>query len=134
MDWLRSSTVSSSACCQRPWRSMHGRDWDLQLPYILFAYRAAVQDSTKVSLFCLLYGRQPLLPMDAAFSQPRSVYLVYFEDHTLPESSCQTYLKHGSWPMTELRKPKPSNRLSMTRRASLRIWLLETRLWFTTRV
>ena len=59
----------------------HGRDWDRNLPYILFAYREAVQDSTKISPFYLLYGHRPLLPMDAALSQPRSVYRVDFEDY-----------------------------------------------------
>ena len=33
-----------------------GRDWDHHLPYVLFAYRASLQESTKESLFFLLYG------------------------------------------------------------------------------
>ena len=31
----------------------YGKDWDRRLPYVLFAYRVAVHDSTKSSLFCL---------------------------------------------------------------------------------
>ena len=39
-----------------------GRDWDQHLPYILFAYRASMQESVKESPFYLLYGRDPRLP------------------------------------------------------------------------
>ena len=34
----------------------NGRDWDVQLPYVLFAYRASMQESTRDSPFFLLYG------------------------------------------------------------------------------
>ena len=39
-----------------------GKDWDQHLPYILFAYRASMQESVKESPFYLLYGRDPRLP------------------------------------------------------------------------
>lgn len=39
-----------------------GQDWDKHLPYVLFAYRASLQDSTQESPFYLLYGRDPGLP------------------------------------------------------------------------
>ena len=39
-----------------------GKDWDVQLPYVLFAYRASAQHSTGKSPFYLLYGRDPMLP------------------------------------------------------------------------
>ena len=39
-----------------------GRDWDVQLPYVLFTYRASMQHSTGESPFFLLYGRDPVLP------------------------------------------------------------------------
>ena len=38
------------------------RSWDAKLPYLLFAYRAAMQSSTQVSPFKLLYGRDARLP------------------------------------------------------------------------
>ena len=40
----------------------NGNDWDERLPFILFAYRASIQESTKESPFFLLYGRDPQLP------------------------------------------------------------------------
>jgi len=39
-------------------------EWDLQLPYAVFAYRTAVHETTKETPFFLLYGRDPLLPSD----------------------------------------------------------------------
>ena len=39
-----------------------GKDWGVQLPYVLFAYRASAQHLTGESPFYLLYGRDPMLP------------------------------------------------------------------------
>ena len=45
-----------------------GLEWDERLPYVLFAYRACQQASTRESPFFLLYGRDPRLPVPAALS------------------------------------------------------------------
>ena len=42
----------------------YGHDWDSHLPYLLFAYRVAVQDSTQVSPFYIFYGREAVLPIE----------------------------------------------------------------------
>ena len=47
-----------------------GKDRDTRLPYVLFAYRASPQKSTRESPFYLLYGRDPRLPGDVALSPP----------------------------------------------------------------
>lgn len=39
-------------------------DWDEHLNYCLWAYRTAINDSTKYSPFFLLYGREAVLPID----------------------------------------------------------------------
>ena len=59
----------------------YGNDWDKRLPYVLFAYRVAVQDSTKSSPFYLLYGRHPRVPTDSALDNPRTVYQIDFDDY-----------------------------------------------------
>ena len=41
-----------------------GRDWDEHLPYLLYANRTSIQESTKESPFYLLYGRDARLPTD----------------------------------------------------------------------
>ena len=43
-----------------------GRNWDVQLPYVLFAYQSSPQESTLESPFFLLYGRDPKLPTEEA--------------------------------------------------------------------
>ena len=58
----------------------YGRDWDAHLPYLLFVYRVAIQDSTQASPFYLLYGRELVLPTATALSQPRTVYQIDFPD------------------------------------------------------
>ena len=59
----------------------YGRDSDTHLPYLLFAYRAAIQESTQASPFHLLYGREPIVPTDTALSQPRTPYEIDFPDY-----------------------------------------------------
>jgi transposase InsO family protein len=39
-------------------------NWDSHLPFLLFAYRATVQESVRESPFYLLYGRDPRLPTE----------------------------------------------------------------------
>ena len=59
----------------------YGNDWDKRLPYVLFAYRVAVQDSTKSSPFYLLYGRHSRVPTYLALGHPRTVYQIDFDDY-----------------------------------------------------
>ncbi len=61
--------------------SKYGRDWDQHLPYLLFAYRVAVQESTQMSPFYLLYGREPRVPTETALNKPRTVYQIDFPDY-----------------------------------------------------
>lgn len=46
--------------------SKDGKDWDLLLPYLMFAVREVPQSSTGFSLFELLYGRQTRGILDMA--------------------------------------------------------------------
>lgn len=58
----------------------YGNDRDKHLPYVLFVYHVAVQDSTKSSPFYLLYGQHPRVPTDSALDHPQTVYQINFED------------------------------------------------------
>ena len=42
-----------------------GCDWDIHIPYVLYAYRSSEQQSTRESPFFLLYGRDPQLPTES---------------------------------------------------------------------
>ena len=59
----------------------HGRDWDERLPYVLFAYRASLQESTKESPFFLLYGRDPRLPTETTLSPQPNHQCVELDDY-----------------------------------------------------
>ena len=59
----------------------NGRDWDVHLPYVLFGYRASLQESTRESPFLLLYGRDPRLPTDAALCAPINRRYVEIDDY-----------------------------------------------------
>ena len=54
--------------------SEHQKDWDLFIPYALFAYRTAVQSSTNETPFYLMYGRDPRLPIDVSLLKARETY------------------------------------------------------------
>ena len=49
-----------------------GRNWDKRLPYVLFAYRACCQESTRESPFFLVYGRDPRLPTPAVLNPKKT--------------------------------------------------------------
>ena len=46
------------------------RDWDVQLPAMLLAYRATPQSSTGYTPAYLLFGREVCLPQDVAYGLP----------------------------------------------------------------
>ena len=46
------------------------RDWDVQLPAMLLAYRATPQSSTGYTPAYLLFGRELCLPQDVAYGLP----------------------------------------------------------------
>ncbi len=56
-------------------------DWDLWLPFCLFAYNTAKQDSTQESPYFLLYGRDPRLPIDVAFNAFRARTVPWTSDY-----------------------------------------------------
>ena len=60
----------------------NGKDWDIQLPYVLFAYRASAQDSTGESPFFLLHGRDPVLPTREMLEFPRERANTDADDYT----------------------------------------------------
>ena len=64
-----------------------GKDWDRHLPFLLFAYRASVQESTKESPFFLLYGRDPRIPSESVLNQPSSPYMVDVADYKVDLTS-----------------------------------------------
>ena len=50
--------------------SEHQRDWDLQLPYVMAAYRASLHDSTGYSPNYLMFARETRAPVDLVFGIP----------------------------------------------------------------
>ncbi len=48
----------------------HQRDWDQHVPFLLMAYRSAIQESTKCSPARLMMGREMRLPVDLLYSRP----------------------------------------------------------------
>lgn len=50
--------------------SRRQQDWDCHLPMVLWAYRTAVQDSTKCTPAALMFGRELRTPIDLVFGSP----------------------------------------------------------------
>ena len=47
-------------CWPKEWKN--GKDCNTHLPFVLFAYQASTQESTRESPFYLKYGQDPRLP------------------------------------------------------------------------
>jgi transposase InsO family protein len=54
--------------------SGHQRDWDTYIPYVMFAYRTALHESTQETPFFLMHGRDPILPVEAVMCPPTISY------------------------------------------------------------
>ena len=50
------------------------KNWDLQLPMLMLAYRTSVHETTGATPFCLMFGRSALLPIDLEFNLPTASY------------------------------------------------------------
>ena len=46
------------------------KDWDISLPAVIFEFRIAPSPTIDESPFCLLYGREPCLPMEVPLKPP----------------------------------------------------------------
>ena len=68
--------MHSHTCVQK-----NGSDWDKHSPFLLFAYRATIQESTRESPFYLLYGRVPRLPIDSVLNHIKSPYVIDVDDY-----------------------------------------------------
>ncbi len=49
--------------------SSNQQDWDLMIPYALWAYRTAVHATTQETPYFLIYGREPTNPVDVTIRQ-----------------------------------------------------------------
>ena len=47
-------------------------DWDLYLPFVLFAHRTAISLFTLETPYFLVHWRDPILPLDLIFNSPNS--------------------------------------------------------------
>ena len=71
-----------------------GPDWDEKFPFVLYAYRVSVQESTKESPFFLLYGRDPRIPTEQALSPTCDRQQIDID--TYKSEVWRDYLLHGS--------------------------------------
>jgi hypothetical protein len=76
---MNSSLLKMLAC----YTASNQQDWDLHLPYCLFAYRCAEHSTTKFSPFTLLFGREPQLPIDKQWDTTDVQYMdeATYKDH-----------------------------------------------------
>ena len=105
MSWLNGLTLIDMLA-RRVERN--GRDWDTQLPYVLFAYRASLQESP----FFLMHGRDPRLQTELLMDQPSTRYQVDLDLATkvklLPDLKML-----GRWPRLMWGKRKNGRRQPM---------------------
>ena len=66
-------------------------EWDLHIPFLLFAYNTSVHPTTNTTPFFLTYGRDPILPIDITFKTPS----------VLPKFTVNTYTRMLAARLTE---------------------------------
>ena len=104
------------------------KTWDLYLPYVLFAYRTSPHDSTQMTPFKLMYGREAILPTPELLLPPK--------EHN--ETFLGTYVEEVTDKMRSLLsntslKPRPTRKPPMTRRPRSLSFTLETESYCTHR-
>jgi hypothetical protein len=57
------------------------RNWDVILPYVVYAYRTTVHEVTKETPFFLMYGRDPVTPLDNILSGEQHFNLMEDPDY-----------------------------------------------------
>ena len=72
-----------------------GPSWDVHLQQVLFAYQARPHSSTGESPFYMVYGRDPHLPTETAFSTTHTQQQGDAEDYCAELTRGLT--KHGKW-------------------------------------
>ena len=85
-----------------------GKDWDEQLPYVLFAYRSSVQMSTQESPFYLLYGRDPRLPAAEVLAAPDDRRVVDVRDYKT--ELCHRFTEVWKLAQSEIQKAQKSQK------------------------
>ena len=66
--------------------------WDLQLPYVMMAYRRSVQESTGATPFSLMFGREAKLPVDIMYGQPPNTLALSASEYSL---QLRRHLEHS---------------------------------------
>ena len=76
--WINGLAESAVKHCKRGLRKLrhqYGDDWPRYFHDLLFAHRICVRSSTLFSSFKLVYGREPVLPVERMFAQRYQVQL-----------------------------------------------------------
>ena len=104
-----------------------GRNWDRHLPFLLFAYRVSVQETTKESPFFFLYGRDPHIPSEAVLNQPSSPYVVDVSDYTVDLMSSLSTAWTLAWEriqVAQVRQKRQYDRGAKDHRFKVEDWVL----------
>ncbi len=93
-----------------------GKNWDIRLPYVLFAYRSSPQESTGESPFYLLYGRDPQLPADESMMTQSSVRMPIDVDN-YKEEVCRNMQEAWEVAKKKIRTAQKKQKMCYDRRA-----------------
>ena len=50
-------------------------DWDIKLPFVMMAYRSAVQETLGETPYCMTFGEEMRIPLDWVFGNPANIPL-----------------------------------------------------------
>ncbi|KAG1941678.1 retrotransposable element [Pimephales promelas] len=106
------------------------KDWDMKLPLVLMALRATPQDSTQVSPFELMTGRQMTLPLHLLYQPGDSSLVTACTTHQYLEELHRHLKSTFAFAQQQLQKSAEGQKAYYDRKASHQELAVGDRVWY----
>ncbi|ROL44506.1 Retrovirus-related Pol polyprotein from transposon 412 [Anabarilius grahami] len=114
----------------RKYVSTNQKDWDVKLPLVLMAIRATPQESTRVSPFELMTGRQMTLPLHLLYQPGDSSLVSAYTTHQYLDELHRHLRTTFAFAQQQLQKSAEGQKAYYDRKASYQELDVGDRVWY----